>query len=1122
MDEQTNAYIFRYKMEQEGAQQVVTELKKLNQTTEEVSNRLKGLGKAQGETKTATDKSIMSLSDFTKAMRRAVIVAPVWYVMRSAMMAFFGALQEGMTYMIEWEYQMAQIRVVSNSSLSEIQALSTGLMELAKNLGVSYKDLGEGAKLWAQQGRAIGEIVPLMESTIKLSMLSGRSITESVEDLTAVMKAFGIEASNTMKIVDTLENVELKHAITVQTLSGALRNSASIAEQMGISFEKLTGIITATHVVTRSSGEKVGNAWKTIFSRMATSGTEAISKMADIPVFLDEAGKESKNQTLNFRNLGDILTELALKWDTLTKAEQNNLADKIAGKRQINEFLAFMGNYKESLKAEADALFSVGKANQAVSILQGTLKIRTEALKNSWVSFVGTVANTDVYKDAVSGFSIMLDYFSNRIDKAGAKYKESMKEINKTISDAQADLSKVEGVQTLTENLKNFNEILNRTQSEEAQRMSAYMAEVYRQSLAIAGIKISPDVKNTVELYDELSKMLPEMYQRQIKSLQQVREANLKSTIESSLTNFEKELRRTKKAIPATLSTELKLGDLGLAGADKLIERTMDKLRSGIALTEEEWTNLKRAFSTDQGLFAIKEHLDISSVVKLYEVLIKDMGELEKFREEGTKDVEAQLKAENERKKAQNAIVSGAISEDTVKEKILEIELAGELAGKSRKKILEEILDLLNKTKIIETETSDTIDDRYQKELSKLKAKQKEELLDAQQELDLQKLSRLGYSNLQIEIQRLAYIKQRAEVSGDELEVQKQIYKIQGMINDEMNEFAKTLQGSVKDAFSEILSGEGDVTSFFSKIADTWKSTLIDTASESLSNSFMQITGAGEPFGKIFGGIKNFGSPISKAFYEGSTMTYNAIVSAFSQGATSVQAGAIPTLRGGAGGGMMGGLGMFGGLFGGGGRMVSTGYQNVGGQGFVQAYSPNFIGGKASGGGGFQIPFLSGLGKSAGSFWGGQSYGQVGMSGVMGAIGGGAMSGNWLGAGLSGVGAMLMGTPLAPLGIATMIGSLFTGKKKKSTSESSWQAQQAPETLPLNVITGGAPLPTAYPLPSSRYFAGQKPTNQQSNNITINIEKIEGTNEDVASQIADKVSEIYSRQLGRGLNILYP
>lgn len=70
------------------------------------------------------------------------------------------------------------------------------------------------------------------------------------------------------------------------------------------------------------------NSLKTIFSRITTN-SQAIGALADIGISItDQAG--------DIRNVSDIISELAGKWDTLSSAEQQNTAVRVAGTNQLS------------------------------------------------------------------------------------------------------------------------------------------------------------------------------------------------------------------------------------------------------------------------------------------------------------------------------------------------------------------------------------------------------------------------------------------------------------------------------------------------------------------------------------------------------------------------------------------------------------------------------------------------------------------------------------------------------------------------------------------------------------------------------------------------------------------
>ncbi|RPH86407.1 MAG: phage tail tape measure protein, partial [Chroococcales cyanobacterium metabat2.561] len=124
---------------------------------------------------------------------KALMVAPIWMLIRGAIQSVQEAFKQSIEFMVKWEVQMAKVAVVGMGTKASLDNLSKSLLRLGTAYGISIDELGEGAALWAQQGKTYKEVASLMETTISMSLLSGRSITKSVEDLTAIMTAFGIE-----------------------------------------------------------------------------------------------------------------------------------------------------------------------------------------------------------------------------------------------------------------------------------------------------------------------------------------------------------------------------------------------------------------------------------------------------------------------------------------------------------------------------------------------------------------------------------------------------------------------------------------------------------------------------------------------------------------------------------------------------------------------------------------------------------------------------------------------------------------------------------------------------------------------------------------------------------------
>lgn len=427
-----------------------------------------------------------------RLFKRAIVTIPVWLLLRSGLMAFNKLLKSSIKFLIDWEYQMAQIAIVGNSTAEQLSTLSGALIQIGRDFGISIKDLGEASKLWSQQGRAIEEIIPLMRTTAKLSLITGQTTSKAVEDLTAVLKAYRIEARDSINIVDSMTNVMTRHAITAKDLASAYKQVASTASSLGVTFEELTGYITAIKAVTRDSGSKIGLSLRTMFSRITTSSAKAIQNLSSVPLYLDTMGRATFAVTPRMRSLGDIISELSLKFGSLGNAQKSQLATLIGGVRRQNQVFALFDNFTESVKAQTDAMFGLGKASSAINILTNTSKIGIDKLKNSWFSFVESVADSDVIKTVIDNITNAVKALDKALAPDKFAYKETLDSLNKQ-NDAYSRQGKY--ADAVSEVLKQINQLENQSvrATEEQNKIINDRANLYRKAFneasKIAGVE---------------------------------------------------------------------------------------------------------------------------------------------------------------------------------------------------------------------------------------------------------------------------------------------------------------------------------------------------------------------------------------------------------------------------------------------------------------------------------------------------------------------------------------------------------------------------------------------------------------------------------------------------------
>lgn len=394
--------------------------------------------------KPAATGAANKMGDFERALRRVIVVAPVWMVFRGIIQSTLKVIKEQIDFLINLETAMARIRIVGKGTEEQYQHLQATLIGLSVAYGTVASAAVDAALIFAQQGRSVEEIITLTRTAMMGSQILGADMKTTVDNLTAAVESFNIPIENSISIIDKWINVEKQFAVTSKDLADATKVAGATANQLGVTINSFLGDVTAVIEVTRKSGSEAARGLSFIYARLLTTGQKALEQFARIPIYLNEQGEATFRQTNTLRDATDVLDDLASKWDLLTNKERLEIAQTVASKRQLTTFMALMQNYNASINARIAALSSAGKAEQAFGIIQETVKIKLDRLSASWNFLTSAIADTSSFKSALDVLSDFIQGLAIAINlekgyKAEAeKVKDSNKKANEIlVSQAQ-------------------------------------------------------------------------------------------------------------------------------------------------------------------------------------------------------------------------------------------------------------------------------------------------------------------------------------------------------------------------------------------------------------------------------------------------------------------------------------------------------------------------------------------------------------------------------------------------------------------------------------------------------------------------------------------------------------
>ena len=298
---------------------------------------------------------------------------------------------------------------MSNMSGSSLYSLKQQSLSMAKDLSAATKTVTDAVTIYANENESVSSMLNKAQPTVLLSAASGMSSSSSADAIQGILNQFNLSEDQAMHVADTVEKLSSEIALDFSkgcdTISQSIATSGSVVNEAGMSFEKYAALVSTTAEKTRVSGSQIGNAFKTIFSRISRSkdGLTTDAEMSDAEAALKSVGVSIRGADGDLRDISDTLDNLNEVWGTLNHSQRSYVAEMAAGVRQKNIFEAAMDSYNKALQLEQDALNSDGTAMKINEKRADSINGKMEKL---------SATMTQLYSDAMPEEAIegMIDF----------------------------------------------------------------------------------------------------------------------------------------------------------------------------------------------------------------------------------------------------------------------------------------------------------------------------------------------------------------------------------------------------------------------------------------------------------------------------------------------------------------------------------------------------------------------------------------------------------------------------------------------------------------------------------------------------------------------------------------
>jgi len=323
------------------------------------------------------------------------------------------SLKDLVNVSIEVEAAFTDINRILNLSGGNLDKFSNKLFDTAQKTASTFQAASSAALEFSRQGLKTEEVLKRTSDALTLVRLTGMNAKKSVDLLTATVNAF--TDLDTTSAVDKFVAVETKFAVAARDLVEGLSRVGSAAIDAKVDFNELNALITAVQQTTGRGGAVIGNALKTIFTRLQRESTLEALERFNVTV-RDVQG--------NILPATQVLDNFAGKYDKLADSTQAYLREQVAGVFQANILSAILKDLNKeqstfsraldvSVNATENAAQANEKLNQTMSaLLQNTATEFAKLQKN-----LGDAAFLDLGKGIVGALQTALKSLNSALDK---------------------------------------------------------------------------------------------------------------------------------------------------------------------------------------------------------------------------------------------------------------------------------------------------------------------------------------------------------------------------------------------------------------------------------------------------------------------------------------------------------------------------------------------------------------------------------------------------------------------------------------------------------------------------------------------------------------------------------
>jgi TP901 family phage tail tape measure protein len=190
------------------------------------------------------------------------------------------------------------------------------------------------------------------------------------------MVGYGLHAKDLSVILNQLNAMAVSYNVTNKEMLDGISRVSSLAQRAKLPLVELAGLIAAGVGATGRPGAEFGNAIKAVITSFNTPSKQ--KKLSD------DYGIDVKTETDDLKDFGTVLSELYVRYQQLTGAQQASLLQVIGQRQQGARLAAMLDNYVASQVLAIRAQTDLNSAERENTNIRATMSSQLQTLRSEF------------------------------------------------------------------------------------------------------------------------------------------------------------------------------------------------------------------------------------------------------------------------------------------------------------------------------------------------------------------------------------------------------------------------------------------------------------------------------------------------------------------------------------------------------------------------------------------------------------------------------------------------------------------------------------------------------------------------------------------------------------------